>query len=600
MRDLYRKLAVILDKRERQLAVFVLLLTIIAAVIEVLGVASIMPFMAVLANPEIITTNAFLSYLYDILNFQSTDTFLFFLGVCVLIFLVGSSFLRALVVWAQIYYANLRNYSISSRLVSSYLQKPYQWFLVNNSSKLASFIIEEVARVVYGSIYPALRLITHLLIALLLMILFLLVDPVLAISTALFLGVTYGAIFKFASKHLANEGSLVSVVQYKRLQAIQEAFAGIKDVKITGLENSFLEKYRKPTLKLAFHRVAIKLWSEMPSFAMQALVFGGMMVVILYLMKTRGSLEETIPVLAMYALGGYKLMPSLQEIYKQLASIKGNQSALDNIYKSISLIDDLESTCLENNHETSLGIRKSLELRELQFTYPETNKIVLHDVNLKIEKNSTVGFVGSSGSGKTTTVDIILGLLEPDHGSVVVDEQVIDKHNLRAWQHSLGYVPQQIFLTDDSIAANIAFGIPHNQIDYMAVEKAARTANLHKFIISELSEGYDAIVGERGIRLSGGQRQRIGIARALYHDPDLLILDEATSALDNITEKAVMDAVGELGHKKTIIIVAHRLSTIQSCDKIFLFDNGKIISSGKYEELVNTSPTFREMALMQK
>ena len=599
MFKVYRALVEVLDKKERKQALYVLLLTIMVAFIEVLGVASIMPFMAVVANPEVIQTNLILSFVYEMLGFQSSEGFIFFMGISVFIILVGSALLKAFVVWAQVHYASLRNYSISSRIVSGYLQQPYSWFLVRNSSNLASSILEEVSRVVHGTLYPLMRLVSNGLIAVLLLGLLIYVDPVLAVSTLLVLGVSYGLIYKFAGSQMANQGKVLSESQRNRLKAVNEAFGGIKDVKITGLENSFIEKYRKPAKRLALANISAKLWAEMPSFAMQGLVFGGMMIIMLYLIKSRDGFSGAVPVLTLYALGAYKLMPALQEIYKQLVEIKYHQSALDVIYKDIAFIDSLENEGFDDSDNSLLVVRESIELKDLTFSYPESDKISLEIGSLKIEKNNTVGFVGGSGAGKTTTVDLILGLLQPTRGGIYVDNQKISNVNIRSWQRNIGYVPQVIFLSDDSIAANIAFGLPHDKIDYIAVEKAARVANLHDFVVSELPDGYDTVIGERGVRLSGGQRQRIGIARALYHDPGVLILDEATSALDNVTERVIMEAVGKLGHKKTIIIVAHRLSTVRYSDKLYLFKNGRITASGIYDELIATNPDFKEMAQVQ-
>lgn len=291
-------------------------------------------------------------------------------------------------------------------------------------------------------------------------------------------------------------------------------------------------------------------------------------------------------------------MPALQEIYKQLAIIKGNQTALDSIIHDLAGIDTFyEPHDIDKNNR--LTINKSLELKEILYKYPGTSKPVINGLNVVIEKHKTVGFVGGSGSGKTTTVDIILGLLSATDGELIVDDQVVDHENMRSWQNNIGYVPQHIYLMDNSISANIAYGIPDEEIDFSVVKSAAKTANLHEFIENELAEGYDTHVGERGIKLSGGQRQRIGIARALYHDPEILILDEATSALDNITEKVVMDAVKILGRTKTIILVAHRLSTVQACDRIFLFESGRISASGTYQELLSASEKFKKMAMLQ-
>lgn len=595
---MYRKLASILDKRERKLALVVLLVTIIVSGIEVLGVASIMPFMAVLSSPEIVQQNPYLSFVYTFFNFDSTDSFLFFLGSCVLVFLVGSTFFKAFSVWVQVYFANTRNYSISSRLVKGYFNHPYSWFLTHNSSKLATTILNEVARVVHGVLYPSLRLVANGLISILLLILLAFADPVLASSTALLLGTVYGLIFKLAGKKLRVMGSELSQTQNDRLKVLNEAFGGIKDVKVSGLEIFFAEKFRVPARKFALLSVSQKLWSEMPSFAMQALVFGGMMIVILYLMKIKGNINDMIPILVLYALAGYRLMPALQETYKQLTEIKFHLSALDSIFHDIKNLALLSSHS-QNDNEDPIILENSIVLKDVEFTYDGANNMALHNISLYIKKNSTVAFVGTSGSGKTTTVDIILGLLQPDRGEFLVDNKIINNTNIRSWQRSLGYVPQQIFLSDDSIAANIAFGLPHNKIDYEAVEKAARAAHLHEFIINDLPEAYEAHVGERGVRLSGGQRQRIGIARALYHDPEILILDEATSALDNVTEKNVMNAINELGHKKTIIIIAHRLTTIQNSDMIFLFDKGGILTHGSYEELISESKEFSKMAKSQ-
>lgn len=595
---LYRKLDKILDKREKRLALFVLLITVVVAVVDVLGVASIMPFMIVLSNPDVIDSNTVLSYVYTTLGFESKKSYLFFLGVIVFVLLVGSTFLRGILVWVQVHYANLRIYSISTRLVSGYLNKPYCWFLSNNTSKLTSSIIEEVNRVVHGVLHPVLRVISNGLIALLVIALLMIVDPTLTLSVAAVLGISYAAILKFVSSRLTQNGHYLTIFQRGRHKAIQEAFGGIKDVKLVGLEASFLEKYRVQTLNFALKSVANKLWSEMPSFGIQGLVFGGMMLVILYLMRTSGTFEEIIPVLSLYALAGYKLMPSLQELYKQIAQIKGNLSALDSIVDDIREIDTSQSVIGVNRNDR-LSLNALLELRDITFKYAGSSKLILNELTLSIEKNTTVGFVGGSGAGKTTTVDIILGLLSSDQGELLVDGRVVDEKCLRAWQNNIGYVPQHIYLTDDSISANIAYGIPDEEIEIESVKRAAKTANLHEFIETELPDGYETQAGERGVKFSGGQRQRIGIARALYHDPDILILDEATSALDNVTEKVVMDAVRELGHKKTIILVAHRLSTVQSCDRIFYFENGKVTASGTYEELLDNSEKFRELALLK-
>ena len=305
-----------------------------------------------------------------------------------------------------------------------------------------------------------------------------------------------------------------------------------------------------------------------------------------------GDIAKVLPIIALYAFAGYRLMPALQKIYISLTSLRFVGPALD------SLHDDLKNLkpIIQSEHGDSLKLNKNIRLKNIHYNYPNASKTALKNISLSIPANKTIGLVGATGSGKTTTVDIILGLLDPQEGALEVDGKVINKDNKRAWQRSIGYVPQQIFLSDNTVAANIAFGIDTKKINQEAVECAAKIANLHEFVVNELPFKYQTIIGERGIRLSGGQRQRIGIARALYHKPKVLVLDEATSALDNLTEKAVMNAVHNSENDITKILVAHRLSTVKDCDIIFLFDKGELKNQGTFEELIKTSDDFRESA----
>ena len=298
-------------------------------------------------------------------------------------------------------------------------------------------------------------------------------------------------------------------------------------------------------------------------------------------MAQSGSFIDSLPILSLYVFAGYRLMPAVQQIYVSFAKLSFIGSSLDKLYNDIINLKPFN----ENYNQDILLVNRAITLKNIYYSYPNTSRVALKDININIPAKTTVGLVGATGSGKTTTVDIILGLLEAQKGSLEVDGKIITKQNSRSWQRSIGYVPQHIYLSDDSIAANIAFGSEPKDIDQAAVEKASKIANLHEFVISELSQQYQTIIGERGVRLSGGQRQRIGIARALYHNPQVLILDEATSALDNETEKAVMGAVNNLSKDITIILIAHRLNTVKNCDLIFKLDKGHLIGQGKFDEL---------------
>lgn len=596
MLDTYIKLRDLLDKRERKLALMVFFLMFSVALVEVLGVASILPFIAVLSNPDVVDTNKYLAAVYNTLDFTSKDSFMLFLGVCVFVILVVSLLLKAIGFWASFHYANMRNHSLGCKLLAGYLRQPYCWFLNKNSTEFAANILQDVGRLVHGSLFPAMQVISQGLVALFLMGLLVIVDPVLACVIALLLGGAYSIIFMLVKKHLTGKGRAVREGNLLRFRIINELFSAIKEVKLLGLEEVLTERFREPSARMAKDGANVKVISELPSFAMQALIFGGMLLVLLYLITTKGGLDKALPFIALYALAGYKLMPSVQAIYKHITDIRYTQPLLNAIHKDRGLIIYGSESNLEDCSQSVPDLINKLDLVDINYTYPGAHQPSLRGITLSIPAKTTTGLVGSTGAGKTTIVDIILGLLIPDSGELCVDGVSVSNNNIRSWQNKLGYVPQQIYLTDDTVAANIAFGIADDKINMPNIERAARAASLHDFVVSNLPDGYETIVGESGVRLSGGQRQRIGIARALYHDPDVLILDEATSALDNLTEKEVMNAVHVMGNRKTIIIIAHRLSTVQNCDRIFLLDHGRIVESGTFDELFEHSSLFREMA----
>jgi ABC-type multidrug transport system fused ATPase/permease subunit len=600
MLTIYRKLYDILDTRERWLTLIVFIFMILVALLQTVGVASIMPFMAVLANPGVVKTNHYLAAIYTWLDFSSTDQFLFFLGVAFLIIIVGSQVFNGLAFWMQVRFTNTRNHSWSCRLISNYLHQPYDWFLSQHSGTLGASVLHEINKLVHGVLFPAIQLVSNGLVALFLLAIMLVADPVLALTVALVLGVSYAALFYFVLRYIRRIGEDSRIANRERFKVAQEAFGGVKDVKVAGLENIFVERYRVPSLGLMRHEVALKVLSELPSFVMQAVVLGGIMVMLLYFLGRGGGLQKILPIFSLYVFAGYRMMPSLQSIYRYLAEMRYNAPVLETLHPDLRLLQrDTVTTSAEiipSDKLEPLGLRETLELSDIDYRYPGAERHALKAISMKIPACATVGLVGPTGSGKTTLVDMILGLLQPEKGVISADGKPLTPDMRRAWQRSIGYVPQQIYLSDDTISSNIAFGIPKSRIDLSAVESAARAANLHEFVTNELPQGYNTLVGERGVRLSGGQLQRIGIARALYRNPDILILDEATSALDNLTEQAVMDAVYNLGKKKTIILIAHRLTTVRECDQIFYLEQGRVIAGGTYDELLATNPKFRLMA----
>lgn len=604
MFEILTKLNDVLGPQARRESYSAFGLVLVMAVVETIGVASIMPFIALLSTPSILETNAYLAATYRYLGFGSRDAFLVFLGSATLLLLVGSVALRALTLWVQLKFVNLQTHIVACRLVSYYLRQPYEWFLQHRSSDIGANVLSEVTNVFQGAAYPVMLLFANAIVSALLMGLLIVVDPVLATMATLVLGGVYAGVFLLGRRYLERIGEVRVRSNRERHQALYEAFGGIKDIKVAGMEKSFLDRFRVPSERMARSGIASALVSEMPSFVMQAVVFGGMLLIVIYLIVAHGSLQDALPVVSLYALAGYRLMPTLQNTYRNLTAIRYTIPALDGLHRDVM---EFERTAERMgpipsvaDPTTPLGLRQALVLEDITFCYAGAEHPVMSSFNLGVRAFTTVALVGSTGTGKTTVVDVILGLLKPATGHMLVDGRPIDDGNIRAWQRSIGYVPQSIFLTDDSVAANVALGITPESIDPAAVERACRIANLHEFVTTELPEGYATRVGERGVRLSGGQRQRIGIARALYHDPELLIFDEATSALDSVTEQAVMDAVYNLGHRKTIIMIAHRLSTVRGCDCIHVLERGQIVASGTYDELLATNEVFRAMASQGK
>ena len=587
-----KKFLFLLSPSERKQAGLLLLLILTMALLDMIGVASILPFMAVLTNPDIVNTNIILNKIFNFLKIfgiENNQEFLFFLGVLVFILLVVSLLFKAFVTYVQVQFIQMRQYSLGKRLVTGYLQQPYSWFLNRHSADLGATVLSEVSRVVGSGLKPFMALIASSMVAIAITILLIITDPKLALVVTISLGTAYGIVYKFIRSYLDRIGKESLISNELRFTAISESFGAAKEVKIGGLEETFIKRFSDSSKTFAKHSATSTVINQLPRFALEIVAFGGIMLIILYMMMQTGNFNKTLPIITLYAFAGYRLMPALQQIYASFTNLAFVGPALD------ALIEDLKNLKKpETNQDSStLLFNKMIKLKNVHYNYPNTARTALKDVSLTIPVKTSVGIIGPTGSGKTTIVDIILGLLEPQKGSIEVDEQIITPKNTRAWQRLIGYVPQHIYLSDDTIAANIAFGLNSEDINQDVIEKVSKIANLHKFVINELPNKYQTTIGERGVRLSGGERQRIGIARALYHNPKLLILDEATSSLDNETEKLVMESVNNLSKGLTIISIAHRLNTVKKCDIIFELENGRIIRQGGPDKLLGSDGTLK-------
>jgi len=600
MLDFIQKLYAILNHRERRNALILFVMMLSTGLMGMTGVASILPFLDVLANPDVIESKRYISWVYHFFGFHSTHSFLIFLGCSVFGVVVSGFVLQAVTQYLTIRYTFMRGYTLSSRLMKAYFSRPYFWFLNRHSADLGKSILSEVEQVIGYALLPFLHLLSGTVQTFCLVGLLLVVNPTVAVLATMILTSTYGVIYWKLKQYLVFIGKKRIEVNQERFQISQEAFGGIKAVKAAGLESGYLASFQKAAIRFAKYKSYVNIISMIPGYALQIIAFGGILIILMFLLVTRqGNLLEVIPIMGVFAFSGMRLLPSLGLVYRSFTKIKYGKPALDALYKDMfeAIPEAADRNLAGTKPDTPpLGFSNCLELKQVEYTYPNSQTSALKNVSLKIKANTTVGFAGSTGAGKTTAVDVILGLLPPQKGVFIVDNTPITSGNLGSWQQSLGYVPQHIFLADDTVTANIAFGIPADQVDQAAVVRAAKIAELHEFVKSELKDGYDTLVGERGVRLSGGQCQRIGIARALYHDPDVLIMDEATSALDNLTERAVMSAIHTLSSKKTIILIAHRLSTVRHCDTIFLLEQGELIAQGTYETLLRTSIPFKKMA----
>ena len=589
-----KKLLFILTPQERKKGFALLLMILIMALLEMIGLVSILPFIAMLSNPEMVETNSFLNKLFitsKIIGIENNQQFLFLLGSIVFILLVISLSFKALTTYFQIYFIQMNNFSIQRRMIESYLKQPYSWFLDRHSADLGKNILSEVGIVVSNGIKPFVDLIVRCAVAITIFVLLILVDPKLAITVSLTLGLAYGLIYKFSRSILIRIGKERLKANQWRFTAVSEAFGAVKEIKVGGLEKTYIERFSNPAKALAKYQASFSVINQLPRFALEAIAFGGMLLLILYLMSQSKNFINMVPILALYVFAGYRLLPSLQGIYNDISQLRFVDAGLDSVYDDLKNLNSFKSI----EKKKIVLVKKSIVLKNINYQYPNVSNKVLNGINLQIKAGSTIGIVGHTGSGKTTLIDIILGLLEPQQGNLEVDDIIINKNLIRDWQSSIGYVPQDIFMADDTVSSNIAFGHNPNYIEKTFVEHAAKIANIHEFITEELPLKYNTKVGERGIRLSGGQKQRLGIARALYNNPQVLILDEATSALDNITEQTVIDNIQNQRKDRTIIMITHRLTTVKDCDQIFIIEKGKIKDKGTFEHLVKSNENFSSL-----
>lgn len=568
--------------QKRGLRILTVLL-IIGVFFEMIGLGVIIPALSLMLKPNIGAEYPKMGPLLQFFgNPSQTQLVIFGMLTLVIVNLTKALFLFYMT-WRQSRFSADLSANLSQRLFFGYLNQPYTFHLQRNSSDLIRNIQSEV--VLFTDVSKAAIVLTTELSVLLTTIIFLfIVEPAGAFFVTSFLGiiaylfhrVTKGKLLKWGKQRQVNDGFAI--------KHLLQGLGGVKDVKLFGRESQFLQEYSKYNSSSARLLAKVLTLGQAPRLYLEVLSVIGLAGLVIAMILQSKPLDQLIPILGVFVVAAFRMIPSVIRILSSMQTFRYVRPVVDVLSSEFVMIQNTQKQNLINNSTENITFHKAIELKEVVFYYPGSSVPALNNICLDVRKGETIGFIGASGSGKSTIVDVILGLLHVTSGEVLVDNENIQK-NIRSWQDKIGYVPQSIYLTDDTLRRNVAFGLPDEQINQESVKNAIRAAQLEA-LVSTLPEGLETIVGERGVRLSGGQRQRIGIARALYHDPAVLVLDEATSALDTETEQGVMEAVNALHGTKTVLIVAHRLTTVQNCDRLYKLDKGKIVATGVPEDIL--------------
>ena len=596
MLNLIKQLFSLLSSSQRKRFYYLQFLVVVMAFAELVGVASMAPFMALVGDITILQKENTLSYLYQKSGLISEYDFVLLVGLGVLLLLICSALISMFTTWKLSVFGVKVGTEISDRLYTHYMTRPWLFHANGSSAQLTKQIANETGRVTNQVIRPLMHMNGRLGLVLFFVIAIVLYDPMVALASVVFISFIYGVLYLFFQRKLKANGRKISSVATDRYRLMNDGFGGIKDVLLLGKQASFIENFKETSIIFTKSISSNLVIGQIPRYFMELMAFGSIIVLILYLIYTHdGKVGIILPILSIYALAGFKLLPAFQQIYGGATQIRAGIAAFESIKDDMVASKDYVFQGELNRYEHNLVLKTDIKLDNITFVYPNKKEPALKNISLVIPVNNVIGIVGPSGSGKSTIIDILLNLIEPQEGRLLVDGKAIFGVNSRSWQNSIGFVSQSIFLSEGSIAENVAFGLQPEKIIIKQVEKALQLAHLLDFV-SELPEGVHTKIGERGVQISGGQRQRIGIARALYHNANILVFDEATSALDGVTEKMIMDAIHDFSGQKTIVIIAHRLKTVEKCNKIFFLDKGVLVDEGSFNELLKKNPHFKNLA----
>jgi ATP-binding cassette, subfamily B, bacterial PglK len=595
--DLIKKLFYILPKGDPFKVAVLFLMMLIAAGLEVIGIGMIPAFVSIVAAPEQVLGYEPLQFLWSALNI-TTDQDLLIWGSAAL---VGVFILKGIYIiffnYIEAKFVFNRRFIISHRLMSSYMQAPYTFHLGRNTSELLRNLTSEVNIIVNHIMTNLLKMSREGLMAISILLFLFVMEPLISMVVILFSGLGAGSFLFLTQKKMKVYGEQEQRHRRNMILAINQGLGGIKDARVLNREQHFIEKFRTEVYDSTRLLAWIRYIQQIPKPVVEVTAVLGMMIISAIMVWQGRPMSTIIPILTLFAMATVRLMPAVQQLSTMYTGIRYNLVAINPLYDDLKELELYRKQFLaDRRSKERVTLEERIHSENVSYSYPGSDEKALKEVSFEIPRGKAVAFVGESGAGKTTIVDLLLGLLEPTEGEIKVDGRNIHQ-KLSAWQINIGYIPQSIYLADETLRNNIAFGIPDDEIDDEKVLQAIESAQLSE-MVSRLPDGLDTMIGENGTRISGGQRQRVGIARALYHNPQVLVMDEATSALDNITEKEITRAIEALKGDRTIIMIAHRLTTVENCDCLYLMKNGRIVDEGSYGELVEKNRDFRRMALV--
>lgn len=576
MKDIIRvlkKYRMIMSRGQKLRIGIIIVMMLIGGVLETLSVSLVLPLVTAIMQPDFVESNKYAKIVCELFDLHSANTFMIVVIMSLIAMYIGKNLFLFLEYYTQTRFVCNNRYALQQKLMQSYITRPYEFFLHESSAEVMRVINSDVQSS-FQLLSTLMSMFTELVISLALVITIVAVDPMMAGLVAVILLVLMMFLGTVMKPVLRNAG-----IKYQKSNAVankwlMQSMHGIKEVKVAAKESFFVEQYAKAGRLSIECEKKNTVMANIPKLLIEAVTVSAMLGVIAVLMLRGRNVSDLIPQLAAFAMAAVRLLPSANRVSTAFNNISYQEPMLDKMIENVRDLSEWENVSDNEAHQTTFTLDKQLELQDITYRYPNTEEPILRNANMVMPVGKSVGIVGASGAGKTTAVDILLGLLKPEQGQVLVDGKNIEE-DYRGWLSHLSYIPQSIYMLDDTIRANVAFGYDLKKVSDEQIWRALREAQLEEFVRS-LPEGLDTSIGERGVRLSGGQRQRIGIARALFTDPELIILDEATSALDNETESAIMDAINALHGKKTLIIIAHRLTTIEECDIVYRVGNGKI------------------------